>query len=46
MVEQGNLKLPSAGRAQYGETLLGALSELLTQAGIEGMAARPSRLYR
>lgn len=29
-----------------GETLLGALSERLTEAGIEGMAARSLRLYR
>ncbi len=35
-----------ADRAQYGETLLGALSERLTEAGIEGMAARSLRLYR
>ena len=33
-------------RAQYGETLIGALSERLTEAGIEGMAARSLRLYR
>jgi predicted nuclease of restriction endonuclease-like (RecB) superfamily len=35
-----------ADRAQYGETLLEALSERLTQVGIEGMAARSLRLYR
>jgi len=35
-----------ADRAQYGETLLGVLSERLTEAGIEGMAARSLRLYR
>lgn len=35
-----------ADRAQYGETLLGALSERLTETGIEGMAARSLRLYR
>lgn len=35
-----------ADRAQYGETLLGALSERLMEAGIEGMAARSLRLYR
>jgi predicted nuclease of restriction endonuclease-like (RecB) superfamily len=33
-------------RARYGEALLGTLSERLTQAGIEGMAARSLRLYR
>ena len=33
-------------RAQYGETLIGALSGRLTEAGIEGMAARSLRLYR
>ena len=33
-------------RAQYGETLLGALSERLMGAGVEGMAARSLRLYR
>jgi len=35
-----------ADRAQYGETLLGALSERLTQVEIQGMAARSLRLYR
>jgi predicted nuclease of restriction endonuclease-like (RecB) superfamily len=35
-----------ADRAQYGETLLGTLSEWLTAAGMEGMAARSLRLYR
>ena len=33
-------------RARYGETLLAALSERLTRAGIDGMAARSLRLYR
>ena len=33
-------------RAQYGETLLGVLSQRLTQAGLDGMAARSLRLYR
>jgi predicted nuclease of restriction endonuclease-like (RecB) superfamily len=33
-------------RARYGEALLGTLSERLTQAGIDGMAARSLRLYR
>ena len=35
-----------ADRAQYGETLLGALSGRLTEAGVDGMAARSLRLYR
>jgi hypothetical protein len=33
-------------RAQYGETLLGMLSQRLTEAGLDGMAARSLRLYR
>ena len=33
-------------RAQYGETLLGVLSQRLTEAGLDGMAARSLRLYR
>jgi len=33
-------------RARYGETLLAALSERLTRAGIDGMSDRSLRLYR
>lgn len=33
-------------RAQYGETLLGVLSQRLTEAGLDGMVARSLMLYR
>ena len=33
-------------RARYGETLLAAISERLTRAGIDGMSDRSLRLYR
>jgi predicted nuclease of restriction endonuclease-like (RecB) superfamily len=35
-----------ADRAEYGEALLDALSERLTQSGLDGVAARSLRLYR
>jgi hypothetical protein len=39
-------ELHGADRAEYGEALLDALSERLSQAGLDGVAARSLRLYR